>query len=274
VTTPAAWPTSYCPPSPCFSSAAPRSSPVRAGWRKARAAPTASPGSPSPAFPPTPPSASGIGGAPPEAFDGLFRQTLDAAGPLTAFRRLDNRALIALDGTEHFCSRKLHCPRCLHRRRADGAAAHFHRFLGASLVAPGHVSLSTQSDAFSAAFDHGGRRETGRRQRVRVPYDEGRASRIGPESCVSDRDVRGEALTGEAMGQVLSHVTKTVRDADALRGAEGNTAGCAIASAPSVPRGLRPRHVTDISCTGTGRSQVRPRREVRSASGRPEGRSR
>ena len=50
----------------------------------------------------------------------LFRQTLDAAGPLTAFRRPDNRVLIALDGTEHFCSRKLHCPRCLHRRRADG----------------------------------------------------------------------------------------------------------------------------------------------------------
>ncbi len=109
---------------------------------------------------------------------------------------------------------------------------------------------------------------------MQVPYDEGRASHIGPESCVSDREVRGEALTGEAMGQVLSHVTESVRDADAFCGAEGNTVGCAIASAPSVPRGLRPWHVADISCTGTGRSQVRPRREVRSASGRPDGRSR
>ncbi|MGC8477422.1 MAG: ISNCY-like element ISAtsp9 family transposase, partial [Acetobacteraceae bacterium] len=60
-----------------------------------------------------------LDGAPPEAFDALFRQTLDAAGPLTSFRRLDNRVLIALDGTEHFCSRKIQCPRCLHRRRAD-----------------------------------------------------------------------------------------------------------------------------------------------------------
>lgn len=120
----------------------------------------------------------------------------------------------------------------------------------------------------------GARRETGRRQRVRVPYDEGRASGIGPESCVSDREVRGEALTGEAMGQVWSHVTKSVRDADALRVAEGNTAGCAIASVPSVPRSLRPWPVADTSCTGTGRSHGWPLREGRSASGRPEGRSR
>jgi hypothetical protein len=65
---------------------------------------------------------------------------------------------------------------------------------------------------------------------VKVPYDEGGVSHIGPESCVSDREVWGEALTGEAMGQVLSHVTKAVRDADAVCVAEGNTEGCAIAS--------------------------------------------
>jgi hypothetical protein len=38
-------------------------------------------------------------------------QTLEAAGPLIAFRRLDNRMLIALDGTEHFCSHEIQCPR-------------------------------------------------------------------------------------------------------------------------------------------------------------------
>ena len=112
------------------------------------------------------------------------------------------------------------------------------------------------------------------KERVKVPYDEGGASHIGPESCASDREVRGEALTGEAMGQVLSHVTRTVRDADALCGAEGNTVGRAIASARSVPRGLRPWHVADTSCTGTGRSHGWPSDTGRSASGRPEGRSR
>jgi hypothetical protein len=118
------------------------------------------------------------------------------------------------------------------------------------------------------------RRETGRKERVQVPYDEGGASHIGPASCVSDREVWGEALTGEAMGQVLSHVTKPVRDADAVCGAAGNTAGCAIASAPPVPRGQRPWHVVEAFCTGTGRSQGWPPEKRRSASGRRQSRSR
>ena len=32
---------------------------------------------------------------------------------------------------------------------------------------------------------------------MRVPYDEGLASHIGPESCVGVREGVGEALTGE-----------------------------------------------------------------------------
>ena len=82
-----------------------------------------------------------LDGAPPEAFDGLFRQALDAAGPLTPFRRLDGRVPVALDGTGHSRSRQSHCPRCLHRRRADGGEEYSHSFLGASLVAPGHAQV-------------------------------------------------------------------------------------------------------------------------------------
>jgi len=117
------------------------------------------------------------------------------------------------------------------------------------------------------------RRETGRRQGVQVPNDEGGANHIGPKSCVTIREGRGEALTGEPAGQPLSHVTNAVRDADAFCVAEGNTVGCVIASALPVPRGLRPWHASDTSCTGTGRSQIRPGRKARSASGRLEGRS-
>jgi len=91
-------------------------------------------------------------------------------------------------------------------------------------------------------------------------------SHIGPESCVSGREAWGEALTGEAVGQVLSHVTDTVRDADAVRVAEGNMAGHAIASAPPVPRGLRPWHAADTFCAGTGRSHGWPPEKGRSAS--------
>ena len=75
------------------------------------------------------------------------------------------------------------------------------------------------------------RRETDKRRGCKSLTMKGQANHIGPESCVAHREVWGEALTGEAMGQALSHVTISVRDADAFCVAEGSTAGCVIASA-------------------------------------------
>jgi hypothetical protein len=85
-----------------------------------------------------------LDGNTPAAFDGLFVTAVEAvaaAEGLAAFQRLDGRVLIALDGTEHFCSRKIGCPQCSHRRRSDGGVEYFHSFLGASLVAPGHTQV-------------------------------------------------------------------------------------------------------------------------------------
>ena len=85
-----------------------------------------------------------LDGNSPAAFDGLFVKAVEvvaAAGGLSAFQRLDGRLLIALDGTEHFCSRKIGCAHCSWRRRSDGGAEYFHAFLGASLVAPGHTQV-------------------------------------------------------------------------------------------------------------------------------------
>jgi hypothetical protein len=82
-----------------------------------------------------------LDGAQPAACDGLFRRAIEAAGPLTPFQCLDGRGLIALDGTEHFGSRKLKCEQCLNRRRSDGGTEHYHAFLGASLVAPSHAHV-------------------------------------------------------------------------------------------------------------------------------------
>src|SRR6185437_10904958 len=69
-----------------------------------------------------------LDGAVPAAFDGLFLKGLAALAEgdaLTPFQRLGGRVLIALDGTEHFCSRKLHCPRCSRRQRSDGGTEYF-----------------------------------------------------------------------------------------------------------------------------------------------------
>ena len=51
---------------------------------------------------------------------------------------------------------------------------------------------------------------------MKVSYDQGVASQVGPESCVDDRKVGGEALTGEGAGRVLSLENLTVRSADAV----------------------------------------------------------
>ena len=45
------------------------------------------------------------------------------------------------------------------------------------------------------------RRETGERQRVKVPYDEGVANHIDSESCGGIREDAIEALTGAQVGQ-------------------------------------------------------------------------
>ena len=59
-------------------------------------------------------------------------------GGLDVFRRLEGHVLIALDGTEYFCSKEIDCPNCLSRRRSAGGTEYYHAMLGATLVAPGH----------------------------------------------------------------------------------------------------------------------------------------
>ncbi len=94
-----------------------------------------------------------LDGAAPTMFDGLFSKAIQAAGPLTPFQCLGGRVLVALDGTEHFCSRKIKCRQCSTRRRADGGTEYFHTFLGASLVTPGHKQVLPLPPEFIAPQD-------------------------------------------------------------------------------------------------------------------------
>ena len=83
-----------------------------------------------------------LDGVPTAHLDGQFRaiaEDLDARGALAPMRRLGGRLLVALDGTEFFRSRSIHCPNCSTRKRSDGATEHFHQMLTATVVAPGHA---------------------------------------------------------------------------------------------------------------------------------------
>jgi len=64
---------------------------------------------------------------------------------------------------------------------------------------------------------------------------------------VVHREVYGEALTGEIVGQPLSRQSdKSVQGADAVSMAEGNMDWRAFASACSALRGLRPWHADTL----------------------------
>jgi hypothetical protein len=78
---------------------------------------------------------------PPEALQPCFDQVLEQLRErdgLKAFQRLAGRTLVALDGTEYFCSQKLSCPQCLTRKRSNGKTESYHAMLAAMIVAPGH----------------------------------------------------------------------------------------------------------------------------------------
>ena len=70
-----------------------------------------------------------------------------------AFGRLGGRILVALDGTEYFCSQKLGCPHCLTRERSNGKTEPYHSMLAATVVAPGHSKVVPLMPEFIAPQD-------------------------------------------------------------------------------------------------------------------------
>jgi hypothetical protein len=129
-----------------------------------------------------------LDGAPPGAFDALFFNTIETEGVLDLFRRLggpgDGRVLIALDGTEHFCSRKIHCPRCSTRKRSDGGMEYFHTFLAASIVAPGHQQVLPLPPEFVAPRDGAEKQDCERTARaLSHAASERQRSTVGSPPC-------------------------------------------------------------------------------------------
>ena len=72
---------------------------------------------------------------------------------------------------------------------------------------------------------------------MKVHYGEGLASHIGPEPCAGIREGVGEASVGDRIGQPLSREIGLFPGAHAVRLAEGNMDGRAIASTRPTRRG-------------------------------------
>ena len=92
---------------------------------------------------------------------------------------------------------------------------------------------------------------------MRVRHGEGLAIRIDPEPCAVTREGVGEASAGDRAGQPSSRVSESLRGADAVSLAEGNTDGVRYREYPSDPAWSETLACTDAPCTGTGRSPAR-----------------
>lgn len=106
---------------------------------------------------------------------------------------------------------------------------------------------------------------------MREPYTEGVATHGDPESCVVDREVWGEALTGACTGAVLSREISHFRVPTQSHYAEGNMGRTVIARCSPTLRGRRPVARAEPLCARTGRSHLHPSWMARRvASGRPQ----
>jgi len=68
-------------------------------------------------------------------FTDLFRQ-VQRGKVLEDYVYLEGCYLVALDGVEYFCSRKVHCRQCMIRKHNNGEVSYYHQMLGAAIVHP------------------------------------------------------------------------------------------------------------------------------------------
>jgi hypothetical protein len=68
-------------------------------------------------------------------FKSVFRQ-LQRGKALEPMGFLDGHYLLALDGTEYFSSKAIHCASCLHKVHRNGSITYCHQMLGAAIIHP------------------------------------------------------------------------------------------------------------------------------------------
>jgi hypothetical protein len=73
-------------------------------------------------------------------FKSVFRQ-LQRGKALEPMTFLDGHYLLALDGTEYFSSKTIHCASCLQRVHRNGSVTYAHQLLGAAIIHPGQRAV-------------------------------------------------------------------------------------------------------------------------------------
>jgi hypothetical protein len=81
---------------------------------------------------------------PPEQIFPVFEeilQVLEQQGQLEGFRSVADTLLIAIDGTEYFSSKQIHCSNCLTRTLKSGETYYFHSVITPVIVCPGQTHV-------------------------------------------------------------------------------------------------------------------------------------
>jgi hypothetical protein len=94
--------------------------------------------------------------AKPEYLHPVFRavfQGLEKTGVLKGFRSHAHQLLVAIDGTEYFSSKKIHCDNCSHRTLNNGATNYYHSVLTPVIVQPGNAHVIALEPEFITPRD-------------------------------------------------------------------------------------------------------------------------
>lgn len=93
---------------------------------------------------------------PPETVFPIFTfiaETLNAFGHLDAFRSYSNNILRALDGTQYFSSKKIHCDNCCVKEHKNGSKTYSHTAITPVFVKPGHEKVISLPPEFITPQD-------------------------------------------------------------------------------------------------------------------------
>jgi hypothetical protein len=92
----------------------------------------------------------------PMQLSGYYRQLfrdLERAGVLKGFQSFANMLLVAIDGTEYFSSKKIHCEQCSQRTLKNGESNYFHSVLTPVIVQPGNEHVISLEPEFITPQD-------------------------------------------------------------------------------------------------------------------------
>jgi hypothetical protein len=87
----------------------------------------------------------------PDQVEAVYRQiflALEQSEILKKRRSYANQLLIAIDGTEYFSSKNIHCENCNHRELSNGKTDYFHSVLTPVIVQPGNETVISLEPEF------------------------------------------------------------------------------------------------------------------------------